>query len=141
MAMRAAGFGLSGVGQMTGTQQPTPGSPPTYGIASPVGPEVTVATFAEAEKLVQAPVGAGPDRSRKQLAASDGPGLRASRCPGKLIPRNDEAPTTARDPTLGVHAGPTSAVFGRSTGYEAALPKGDGAIAFATVAQLPDGSR
>jgi len=33
-------------------QQP-PGSPPAFGTAPPVGPEVTPATFAEAEKLVQ----------------------------------------------------------------------------------------
>src|ERR1700731_4704556 len=31
----------------------TPGAPPAFGTASPVGPEVTAATFAEAEKLVQ----------------------------------------------------------------------------------------
>jgi Asp-tRNA(Asn)/Glu-tRNA(Gln) amidotransferase A subunit family amidase len=32
---------------------PTPGSPPAFGTAPPVGPEVSPATFAEAEKLVQ----------------------------------------------------------------------------------------
>ncbi len=30
-----------------------PGAPPTFGTAPAVGPEVTAATFAEAEKLVQ----------------------------------------------------------------------------------------
>src|SRR5271167_3726026 len=34
-------------------QEPTPGAPPAFGTAPPVGPEVTATTFAEAEKLVQ----------------------------------------------------------------------------------------
>src|SRR5271154_5806453 len=35
------------------SQEPTPGAPPAFGTAPPVGPEVSAATFAEAEKLVQ----------------------------------------------------------------------------------------
>src|SRR6476660_8861464 len=31
----------------------TPGAPPTFGATPPVGPDVTPATFAEAEKLMQ----------------------------------------------------------------------------------------
>src|SRR5512146_2168627 len=35
-------------------QQPaTPGAPPAFGTAPPIGPEVSAETFAEAEKLVQ----------------------------------------------------------------------------------------
>jgi Asp-tRNA(Asn)/Glu-tRNA(Gln) amidotransferase A subunit family amidase len=34
-------------------QTPTPGAPPAFGTAPPVGPEVSTATFVEAEKLVQ----------------------------------------------------------------------------------------
>src|SRR6185437_12097285 len=33
--------------------QETPGAPPAFGTAQPVGPEVSAETFAEAEKLVQ----------------------------------------------------------------------------------------
>ncbi|HEV2578297.1 MAG TPA: amidase family protein [Acidobacteriaceae bacterium] len=42
-------------GQASGSPQTptTPGAPPAFGTAAPVGPEVTPATFAEAEKLVQ----------------------------------------------------------------------------------------
>jgi Asp-tRNA(Asn)/Glu-tRNA(Gln) amidotransferase A subunit family amidase len=36
--------------------EPTPGAPPAFGTAPPIGPEVTPATFAEAEKLVQVPM-------------------------------------------------------------------------------------
>src|SRR5580700_6632206 len=35
------------------TQELPPGAPPAFGTAPPVGPEVSPATFAEAEKLVQ----------------------------------------------------------------------------------------
>ncbi|HVH89319.1 MAG TPA: hypothetical protein VM912_21565, partial [Terriglobales bacterium] len=35
------------------TTEPPPGMPPAFGTAPPVGPEVSPATFAEAEKLVQ----------------------------------------------------------------------------------------
>src|ERR1700674_1259392 len=34
-------------------QEPTPGAPPAFGTGPAVGPEVSPATFAEAEKLVQ----------------------------------------------------------------------------------------
>jgi hypothetical protein len=34
----------------------TPGAPPAFGTAAAAGPEVTAATFAEAEKLVQTPL-------------------------------------------------------------------------------------
>ena len=41
-------------GQAAGSPQtPTPGAPPAFGTAAPVGPEVTPETFVEAEKLVQ----------------------------------------------------------------------------------------
>ena len=33
------------------SQQPAPGTPPVFGTAPPVGPEVSTTTFAEAEKL------------------------------------------------------------------------------------------
>src|SRR3954451_3363951 len=35
------------------TPEATPGAPPAFGTAPPVGPEVSPATFAEAEKLMQ----------------------------------------------------------------------------------------
>jgi Asp-tRNA(Asn)/Glu-tRNA(Gln) amidotransferase A subunit family amidase len=42
-------------GQATGSPQTptTPGAPPAFGTAAPVGPEVRTSTFVEAEKLVQ----------------------------------------------------------------------------------------
>ena len=57
----------------TPTNQQTPGAPPAFGTAPPVGPEVTAGTFAEAEKLVQ--IEMSPRGSRagcRQLAPGDG---------------------------------------------------------------------
>jgi Asp-tRNA(Asn)/Glu-tRNA(Gln) amidotransferase A subunit family amidase len=50
------GGGLGVVGAVVGLGQDTPGAPPAFGTAPAVGPEVSVTTFAEAEKLVQAPL-------------------------------------------------------------------------------------
>src|SRR6478672_11580234 len=45
----------------------TPGAPPTFGAGPGVGPEVTPATFAEAEKLVQFTM---TDAERQQAAVT-----------------------------------------------------------------------
>ena len=50
------GGGLGVLGAAMGSGQDTPGAPPAFGTAPAVGPEVSTATFAEAEKLVQAPL-------------------------------------------------------------------------------------
>src|ERR1700727_3621316 len=50
-------LGLLGVatlrGQSQNPQDVPPGAPPAFGTGTPVGPEVSGTTFAEAEKLVQ----------------------------------------------------------------------------------------
>ena len=48
-------------------QTATPGAPPAFGTAPAVGPEVTLTTFAEAERLVQAPLTA---KDRAQAAGN-----------------------------------------------------------------------
>src|SRR5580704_5502835 len=45
----------------------TPGAPPAFGTAPAVGPEVTAATFAEAEKLIQFPL---TEKDRAQAAGN-----------------------------------------------------------------------
>src|ERR1700757_682845 len=47
----------------TPANQQTPGAPPAFGTSQPVGPAVTQATFAEAEKLVQIEMSPG-DRAQ-----------------------------------------------------------------------------
>ncbi|SFS09717.1 Asp-tRNAAsn/Glu-tRNAGln amidotransferase A subunit [Granulicella pectinivorans] len=130
-------LGISGEAQVPAPQQPTPGAPPAFGTAPPVGPEVTVSTFAEAEKLMQSPLSA-KDRAeaagnwRQSMAAV----YERRVGPRKLMPLDGEAPATVWDPSLGMHAGVGAAKFVRSAASGAALPKDDAAIAFSTVTQL-----
>src|SRR5215471_5705045 len=49
------------------SKEPPPGAPPAFGTAPPVGPEVSAGTFAEAEKLVQAPL----SPAARQIAAGN----------------------------------------------------------------------
>src|SRR4029079_16642929 len=49
------------------TAAATPGAPPAFNTAPPVGPEVSPATFAEAEKLVQVQMS---DAQRQMMAKS-----------------------------------------------------------------------
>lgn len=135
--MGAAGAGLASEAQVPAPQQPTPGAPPAFGTAPPVGPEVTAATFAEAEKLMQAPLSV-KDRAeaagnwRQSMAAV----YERRVGPRKLIPLDGEAPATTWNPALGLHTVVGEEKFVRSTPANAPLPASDDAIAFSTVAQL-----
>src|SRR4051794_34255991 len=51
----------------TTTATPTPGAPPAFNTAPPVGPEVSPATFGEAEKLFQLRM---TDAQRQMMAKS-----------------------------------------------------------------------
>src|SRR5205823_9460752 len=51
----------------TTSASPTPGAPPAFNTAPPVGPEVSPATFSEAEKLVQVHM---TDAQRQMMAKS-----------------------------------------------------------------------
>src|SRR6201996_8774572 len=48
-----AGEAESALAEQTPQTPATPGAPPAFGTAPPVGPEVSTATFVEAEKLMQ----------------------------------------------------------------------------------------
>src|SRR5271163_4018910 len=69
----------------------TPGAPPAFGTAPAVGPEVTIATFAEAEKLVQFPL---TEKDRAQ-AASNWRSAMAPLYERRVGPRKVEIPYTA----------------------------------------------
>ena len=47
------GAAVASYGQNQNPAEPTPGAPPAFGTAPPVGPEVPCPTFAQAEKLVE----------------------------------------------------------------------------------------
>src|SRR5256885_1061684 len=122
-------------------QEPTqlpPGAPPAFGTGPAVGPEVSPATFAEAEKLVQ--VNLTP--ADRALAAESWPVNVASLYERRTGPR-----TIALEPTLapfsryhsvlpGQTAGPPRDQFIRTKTDPGPLPASDADIAFASVSQL-----
>jgi len=121
------------------SQEPTPGAPPAFGTSPPVGPEVSPATFAEAEKLTQVEMTA-VDRAtaagnwRMQMA----PLLERRTGPRKIELDATLAPATLWNPSLPgiIRARQDGNVFVRSTDPGLALPESEDAIAFAPVWQL-----
>lgn len=117
---------------------PQPGAPPAFGTAPPVGPEVSAATFAEAEKLAQVSY-------REKYLAEAASNWRASMAavyerragPHKLELEETLAPATLWNPVLpGLSAGPAENRFVTSERDAGPLPATDGDIAFASVWQL-----
>jgi Asp-tRNA(Asn)/Glu-tRNA(Gln) amidotransferase A subunit family amidase len=120
--------------------QPTPvaGTPPAFGTAPPVGPEVSVATFAEAEKLVRiemtpAERGQAAGNWRQSMAAT----MERRTGPRKIALESSVAPATLWNPLIpGVPGGPERDRFVRSKADPGPLPKRDENIAFASVTAL-----
>jgi Asp-tRNA(Asn)/Glu-tRNA(Gln) amidotransferase A subunit family amidase len=117
---------------------PPPGAPPTFGAAPEVGPQVSPATFAEAEKLVQVELSPA-DRAmaagswRKSMA----PVYERRTGPRKVGLDSSAAPASRWDPALpGIKIGPGRDRFERSRGEPGPLPANDQDIAYAPVAQL-----
>lgn len=117
---------------------PTPGAPPAFNTAPPVGPEVSAATFAEAEKLVQTSLSA-PQRTmaasswRTSMAAL----LERRTGPRRIALESTLAPATVWSPSA--IAGAPPAVrdrFVRSAVEPGALPRRDEDIAYAPVTHL-----
>jgi Asp-tRNA(Asn)/Glu-tRNA(Gln) amidotransferase A subunit family amidase len=122
----------------TPTTPTTPGAPPAFGTAPAVGPEVTPATFAEAEKLVQFPL---TEKDRAQAAGN----WRSAMAPlyeRRTGPRKVEIPSTIAPYSTvnsilpGQSSGPTTNQFIRTASTQEKLPSSDEQIAFAPVHQL-----
>jgi len=124
-------------------QQPAglpPGSPGAFGTGPAVGPEVTLTTFAEAEKLVQFPLTA----MERAMAAASWRKTMASLYERRTGPRKVAlesmlAPASRWNPilpSLTETAGPERDRFVRSDSDPGPLPQRDEGIAFAPVAQL-----
>ena len=115
-----------------------PGAPPAFGAGPAFGPEVSVNTFAEAEKVVQFPL----THSERAMAARTWRKTLASVYerrvgPRKLAPESNLAPATQWNPMLpSVKAAVERDRFVRSSAQSASLPTNDEDIAFATVTQL-----
>ncbi len=116
----------------------TPGAPPAFGTAPPVGPEVSPETFAQAEKLVQVEM-TPADRAtaasnwRMQMA----PLYERRTGPRKIALEASLAPATQWNPMLpGLSRASDSNTFIRSNAAKHPLPANEEEIAFAPVAQL-----
>ncbi len=133
----AAGIAL---GETAGGQTPVPGAPPVFSTAQAVGPEVSAATFAEAGKLVQAPLS---PRDRAQVAGNwrqaMAPVYERRNGPKRIALGVDDAPATVFDAQMkGIGARGTERprTVLRSAAGPDSLPSEDAAIAFSTVTQL-----
>ena len=117
----------------------TPGAPPTFGTCAGSGPDVTPATFAEAEKLMQVTM---TPAERQQAAASwqtsMAPYLERRTGPRKVAIAATDAPASLWNPMLPNIAAQKASTdrFVRSKADGAPLPSSDDAIAFAPVTQL-----
>jgi len=113
------------------------GAPPTFGTAPAVGPEVTIATFAEAEKLVQVTMTAAEREMAATSWRTSMAGMLERRTgPRKLLLDASEVPATQWNPLLsGTSAGPARDKFIRSKDVFP-LPARDDDIAFAPVTKL-----
>ncbi len=121
------------------TQAPTPaGTPPVFGTAPAVGPEVTAGTFAEAEKLVRVELNARHRAEAAQNWRNSMAALYERRTgPRKVVIPQSIAPYSQVNPVLpGHHAVPVSNRFVRSSANPGPLPADDSEIAFAPVWQL-----
>ncbi len=120
------------------SQELPPGSPSAFGTGPAVGPEVTVSTFAEAEKLMQVSLS---DGERVMAAASwrkTMAGLYERRTgPRKLALEATLAPASRWEPVLpGQKTLPQYDRFVRSKSDPGPLPANDEDIAFAPVTHL-----
>jgi Asp-tRNA(Asn)/Glu-tRNA(Gln) amidotransferase A subunit family amidase len=122
-------------------QQPTDapaGAPPAFGAGPAVGPEVSNATFAEAEKLVQVEL---QDDERSQAAQSWRKTMAAlyerRNGPRKVALETQLSPYSRWDPVLpGQKAGPARNEFVRSNADPGPVPASDEDIAYAPVTKL-----
>jgi Asp-tRNA(Asn)/Glu-tRNA(Gln) amidotransferase A subunit family amidase len=121
-----------------GSPAATPGAPPTFGSAPPVGPQVSPATFAEAEKLAQVTLTAAErETAAASWSKSLAPLLERRVGPRKVELEATHAPATRWNPVLATtDAGPRQDRFVRATGDPGPLPTSDDAIAFAPLTHL-----
>ena len=141
VGLAAAAASAAGVApaeaQDPGQQQPA-GAPPAFGTGAGVGPQVSVNTFTEAEKLVQVEL----TKPQLEMAASSWRGNLASvyerrTGPHKLDLPSSVVPYSSWNPVLpGRKAGPDRDQFVRAKTDPGPLPKNEEEIAFAPVTRL-----
>ena len=118
-------------------QDPPPGAPPTFGATPAVGPEVSPATFAEAEKLVQVTMTPAQRAMAAQSWRVSMASMQERRSgPRKLALEPELAPASQWNPQVKGGAGPQRERFVRSASKAGPLPARDEDIAFAPVTSL-----
>jgi Asp-tRNA(Asn)/Glu-tRNA(Gln) amidotransferase A subunit family amidase len=145
MGLIGAVMAAEAVAEASGSPQTpaTPGAPPAFGTAPPAGPEVSAATFAEAEKLAQ--VTMTPEH-RAEAAGNWRESMAAvyerRTGPRKVEIGYEDVPATVWNPRLlhfeqGCQAEPqtTISMMNKAVNDES-LPTKDEDIAFAPVSQL-----
>jgi Asp-tRNA(Asn)/Glu-tRNA(Gln) amidotransferase A subunit family amidase len=146
--MTATALGMAVSPELIGQQeQPTPsakpgeppaGTPPAFGTAPPVGPEVSPATFAEAEKLVRVELTpAERNEAAGNWRSAMAPLYERRTGPHKVAIESNEVPYSLWNPVLpGEKAGPQRNQFVWTNADPGPLPKSDEDIAFAPVTHL-----
>ncbi len=117
---------------------PPPGAPPAFNTSPPVGPEISAATFVEAEKLVQVTLTA-PQRAMAAAnwQTSMAPLYERRTGPRKVELESTVAPATLWNPDLpSVSKGPSENRFVATKFGPLNLPDDDESIAYAPVTRL-----
>ena len=137
LGLAAAAFASSEAHSQTPTPS-TPGAPPAFGTAPPVGPEVTAGTFREAEKLVQVDMTQhdlvqAASNWRVSMAAlyERRVGPRKVAIPAQIAPYSRWQAALPNEQPI-----PTRDRFIRSTVDPGPLPSSDSAIAYSPVTHL-----
>jgi Asp-tRNA(Asn)/Glu-tRNA(Gln) amidotransferase A subunit family amidase len=119
-------------------EAPPPGSPPAFGTAAPVGPEVSAATFGEAEKLLQIELTATERAQAAQNWRDSMAALYERRTGPRKVPLEAGLAPYSRCSPLppGHQARPMRDRFIRSDGDPGPLASSDTEIAFAPVWKL-----
>src|SRR5271166_4569131 len=110
------GAAVASYSQTQKSAEPPPGAPPAFGTAPPVGPQVSPATFAQAERLVEVELSA----EELALVASNWRSAMAPLYESRVGPRKVAldatlAPASRWNPVLpGEKSGPASKEFVRS---------------------------
>ena len=138
IGLLGAAAACSGKSQSQAPSTTTAGAPPTFGTAPPVGPEVTVTTFAEAEKLAQVTM----TPAERTMAAATwrktiAPMLERRTGPRTVPLEPDLSPATRWTPIESRgHTPPSKDRFVRANLDPGPLPTNDADIAFAPVTRL-----
>jgi Asp-tRNA(Asn)/Glu-tRNA(Gln) amidotransferase A subunit family amidase len=137
-SLTVLGAAVASHSQPQETHEPPAGEPPAFGTAPPVGPQVSPATFAEAEKLAQVQM---TDAERAEAAgnwrSAIAPLYERRTGPRKLELEPSLAPYSLWNPVLpGEKAGPSRDQFIWSKADPGRLPAREEDIAFAPVTRL-----